>query len=74
MARLGEKLRSSGLHEKGVKLLLSWLEDRISQIVVGGASSPEEILADSVFQGTVLGPPLWNFLNLTGGPGVPDAC
>ena len=38
----------------------SWLEDSVSQVVVGGARSPEEQLADSVFQGTVLGPVLWN--------------
>ena len=43
-----------------VGLLLSWLEDRVAQVVVAGASSPEEPLTDSVFQGTVLGSPLWN--------------
>ena len=40
--------------------LASWLEDRTSQVVLGGASSAAEPLTDSVFQGTVLGHPLWN--------------
>ena len=40
--------------------LVSWLEDRISQVVMGGARSPAKQLADNVFQGTVLGPVLWN--------------
>ena len=39
---------------------MSWSEDRVSRVVLGGAHSPDEILANSVFQGTVLGPPLWN--------------
>ena len=57
---LGRKLRASGLHPQVVAFLISWLEDRVSQVVMGGARSPEEKLADSVFQGTVLGPVLWN--------------
>ena len=32
----------------------------MSCVVVSGAKSVEETLANSVFQGTVLGPPLWN--------------
>ena len=36
------------------------LEDRVSTVIVSGAHSVEEVLANSVFQGTVLGPPLWN--------------
>ena len=39
---------------------MSWSEDRVSTVVIGGAHSPNEILANSVFQGTVLGPPLRN--------------
>ena len=58
--KLGRKLRASGLHPQVVAFLESWLQDRVSQVVVGGARSPEEQLADSVFQGTVLGPVLWN--------------
>ena len=46
---LGRKLRASGLHPQVVAFLISWLEDRVSQVVMGGARSPEEKLADSVF-------------------------
>ena len=58
--RLGLKLRASGLHPRVVAFLMSWLEDRVSQVVVAGARSAAEHLTDSVFQGTVLGLVLWN--------------
>ena len=58
--RLCAKLRASGLPDCAVSLLESWLEDRISIVVVAGAQSLETALRNSVFQGTVLGPPLWN--------------
>ncbi len=58
--RLGAKLAKLGLHPKIHKLLVSWLEPRISQVVVGGEFSKEMPLSNSVFQGTVWGPPLWN--------------
>ena len=43
-----------------ISFLESWLEDRVACAVVAGAKSEDEVLANSVFQGTVLGPPLWN--------------
>ena len=58
--RLGDKLGLLGLHPDVLRFLRSWLEDRSSEVVVGGSSSGREPLCDSVFQGTVLGPPLWN--------------
>ena len=58
--RLGEKLQRLGLHPGLLSLLNSWLEDRVSEVVVGGRCSVQERLADSVFQGTVLGSPVWN--------------
>ena len=58
--RLRAKLSATGLHPKIVNLLASWLEDRTASVVVGGEASPVEPLTNSVFQGTVLGPPLWN--------------
>ena len=58
--RLGQKLRAKGLHPRVVAFLESWLEDRVAKVVMGGQQSPEEPLTDSVFQGTVLGPVLWN--------------
>ena len=59
-ARLGEKLQRLGLHPGLLSLLNSWLEDRVSEVVVGGRRSQPEKLADSIFQGTVLGSPLCN--------------
>ena len=41
-------------------ILSSWLDDRISHVIVDGSQSDASPLTDSVFQGTVLGPPLWN--------------
>ena len=58
--RLGSKLQLLGLHPDLLAFLKSWLEDRVSEVVVGGQSSVQEPLCDSVFQGTVLGSPLWN--------------
>ena len=58
--RMCTKLRASGLPPQIVAFLESWLEDRISNVIVCGASSVDEILANSVFQGTVLGSCLWN--------------
>ena len=59
--RLRLKLRNSGLPAELVSFLESWLEDRVACTIVSGAKSGDETLANSVFQGTVLGPPLWNF-------------
>ncbi len=58
--RLGEKLSRQGLNPCLLSLLKSWLQDRLSEVIVGGRSAGAEPLCDSVFQGTVLGPPLWN--------------
>ena len=48
------------MHPDLAGFLASWLSERASQVVLGGATSSAEVLANSVFQGTVLGPPLWN--------------
>ena len=58
--RLIEKLRLKGVHPQIVKLIGSWLEDRTAIVIVDGRSSQPTVLANSVFQGTVWGPPLWN--------------
>ena len=58
--RLMKKIALTGLHTNLAGFLASWLSDRASQVVLGGATSTAEVLANSVFQGTVLGPPLWN--------------
>ena len=49
-----------------MNFLASWLEDRISNVIVSGALSPDSVLANNVFQGTVLGPPLWNLFYADG--------
>ena len=54
------KLDHSGLNPRVIKFLTSWHEDRRSSVIVSGTQSAEAALADSVFQGTALGPPLWN--------------
>jgi hypothetical protein len=60
MERLTSKLELTGLHPDAVRFLTSWLADRTSRVVLAGASSPDAPLTNTVFQGTVLGPPLWN--------------
>ena len=55
-----KKIELTGLHVDIAGFLASWLSDRASQVVLGGATSAAEVLANSVFQGTVLGPQLWN--------------
>ena len=58
--RLLDKLAAKGIHPMLVKLLGSWLEPRQASVVVGGAKSKPFRIQDMVFQGTVLGPQLWN--------------
>jgi hypothetical protein len=58
--RLLEKLAAKGIHPKLVKLIGSWLEPRRASVVVGGDASKPFRIQDMVFQGTVLGPQLWN--------------
>ena len=54
------KLRKRGLHEQMVRLLESWLRERQARVVVSGKCSDPMSLHEMVFQGTVLGPSLWN--------------
>ncbi len=58
--RLTEKLKRAGLHPQVLRLLCSWLEPRTSAVVLDGQKSAPQTLKNSVYQGTVLGPPLWN--------------
>ena len=60
MERMCQNLVRLGLHEDVYGFLRSWLEDRTSVVVAGGQQSRAEPLTNSVFQGMVLGPPLWN--------------
>ena len=54
------KLRSHGLHERLIGLLKSWLETRTACVVVGGSKSEVYAILKQVFQGTVIGPTLWD--------------
>ena len=58
--RLTEKLSRTGLHPRIIGLLRSWLEPRVSVVVLDGQRSAPKPLRNSVYQGTVLGAPLWN--------------
>ena len=58
--RLGDKLGLRGLHPDLLRFLHGWLEDRSSEVVVGGSSSGRAPFCDSAFQGTILGPSLRN--------------
>ena len=58
--RLNAKLERSGIHPRILGLLRSWLEPRTSVVVLDGCSSAPQPLMNSVYQGTVFGPPLWN--------------
>ena len=58
--RLQEKIALTGVRTDLAGFLAAWLSDRESQVVLGGAASAATVLADSAFQGTVVGPPLWN--------------
>ena len=58
--RLVQKMRGKGVHASMLRVLQSWLDDRRAVVIVDGAASLPEPLTNSVYQGTVLGPPLWN--------------
>ena len=58
--RLVRLLARSGLHHQIYKVLSSWLDDRNAHVVVDNECSHHFCLRDMVFQGTFLGPPLWN--------------
>ena len=58
--RLLGKLARAGVCPSLLKLLQSYLAARTAVVVSGGASSEPFVLKDTVFQGTVLGPVLWN--------------
>ena len=59
-AYLLSKLHAIGVGAKYLNFLDAYLSPRRGRVVVQGTSSDEFILDDSVFQGTVLGPTLWN--------------
>jgi len=58
--RLAAKLRRRRLHPRVVRVLVSWLQQRHAHVVVSGTESFAMKLFNMLYQGTVLGPQLWN--------------
>jgi hypothetical protein len=58
--RLLTKLRAKKLRPEILEVLKSWLRQRSAQVVVGGSQSDRFDMSNMVYQGTVLGPILWN--------------
>ena len=54
------KLRSAGLSDVLIDFLYSYLAPRKAVVIVQGHESKQFTIQDEVFQGTVLGSPLWN--------------
>ena len=57
---LVERLRRTGLSEAMIEFLCSYLAPRQAVVVVQGKESAPFTIQNQVFQGTVLGSPLWN--------------
>ena len=57
---LMEKLRAVGVGETYLHFLSSFLDRRFGHVCVQGQKSEQIWFENQVFQGTVLGPPLWN--------------
>lgn len=58
--RLVEKLKAKRFHPDIVKVIESWLKPRSAAVIVAGAESDLFRTKDMIYQGIVLGPPLWN--------------
>ena len=58
--RLVIKIRRAGLGNKMCNFLAAYLKPRTAKVIVEGEASDAFTIANQVFQGTVLGPPLWN--------------
>ena len=54
------KLQGYGVGPNFLNFLDAYLAPRTAQVVVQGKKSSDMEISDTVFQGTVLGPPLWN--------------
>ena len=58
--RLLRKLRARGVSDEILLVVQSWLYERRARVAVGGKFSRDMKIHNMVYQGTVLGPPLWN--------------
>ena len=54
------KLQTAGVGETFLRFLNAYLQPRKGKVVVEDTASDEFVLSNTVFQGTVLGPTLWN--------------
>ena len=54
------KLAKCGVGDLLLKFLADYLAPRQGQVIVQGAYSEDFDISNNVFQGTVLGPSLWN--------------
>ena len=73
--RLLQKLADTGLNDNLRKLLQDYLSIRAAYILSNGEKSDQMDLENTIFQGTVLGPSLWNvfFKDITDLPELADA-
>ena len=55
-----KRLKSAGLQDAMLDFLYSYLAPREAVVVVQGKESHRYRICNEIFQGTVLGPPLWN--------------
>ena len=55
-----QKARAAGVSDEWLSFLKDYLRPRLAHVVVDGCSSDAWTLSNTVFQGTVLGPILWN--------------
>ena len=74
-SKLVAKLRQLGVNDVFVDLLESYLRPRSAKVAVNGADSHEFELQNMLYQGTVLGPNLWNvFFADVHGPAEATGC
>ena len=58
--RLMKKIEQAGVNEEFITFIKAYLAERSAVVVVNGKSSSKMRLSNMIFQGTVLGPLLWN--------------
>ena len=58
--RVCAKLDAAGIHPLVTRVLAAWLAPRSAHVIVNGQASVIVPMRDMVYQGTALGPPLWN--------------
>ena len=69
---LMQKLEAAGVSRKMLKFLESYLAERVGTVLVEGAQSKQFVLSNMIFQGTVIGPILWNLFFADVSEAIPD--